>query len=158
MNLRILSALLAVCGFAALRAAAADAPQQGIWETSLKIENYGPRDHLPSKTATRVERACATARDREAEELLKRGDQLGSLNGKCWISESRKDANRAQVKMTCADGSTAEAATRTEPDGSFGYMLVFNIPEQGALAVTATSKKIADVCTKEGTKIPGAGK
>lgn len=159
MNLRF-PCVLAAAAFAAAPAIApaADGEPRGIWETTLKIESFGPRDTLPAKSATRVERECANVRDKDAEALLKRSDELGALKGKCWITDSRKEPNRSQVKMTCSDGTTAEAATRTDPDGSLGYMVVFNIPDQGALSITARSKKIAEVCTPEGTQLPAARK
>ncbi len=48
--------------------------------------------------------------------------------------------------MTCADRTTAEAVSRTAPDGSRGFMLAFNVPQRSALSMTGMSKKIADTC------------
>lgn len=123
-----------------------DTGQPALWETTITTESYGPRDRAPTRTTTRVAKECVKANDKDADELVGKPENMERLKGKCWRSESRQEPGKSQVKMTCADGTTAEVVSRTEPDGSRGFMLVFNVPQQGAMSMTGVSKKISDTC------------
>jgi len=65
---------------------------------------------------------------------------------KCWVASQRAEATRQQVKYACSDSTTAEAATRQNPDGSFGSQIVLNVPEKGGIAITRTMKKAPGKC------------
>ncbi|MDX2219473.1 MAG: hypothetical protein SF172_10655 [Burkholderiales bacterium] len=116
-----------------------------LWETVSRIERYGPRDREP-KVERRVEKQCLGPQQRTADELLQREDMMKRLNTQCWVSEKREDAGRSQMKWACKDGTTAEIATRQPAPNRIGYQVVFNIPQQGALSITAESMKISDTC------------
>jgi len=133
-----------------LPAMAQDPRQPALWETTITTETYGPRDREPARTTTRVTKECVKANDKDAEELLGKPENMERLKGKCWKSASRQEPGKTQVKMTCADGTTAEVVSRTESDGSRGFMLVFNVPQEGALSMTGVSKKISDTCDAGG--------
>lgn len=127
-------------------AIAQDPGQPALWETAITTETYGPRDREAARTTRKVTRECVKVNDKDADELLSKPENLERLKGKCWKSGSRQEPGKSQVKMTCADGTTAEVVSRTEADGSRGFMLVFNVPQQGALSMTGVSKKISDTC------------
>lgn len=137
-------------GVLGLPAMAQDPGQPALWETTITTESYGPRDREPARLSRKVTKECVKVNDKDADELLSKPENLERLKGKCWKSGSRREPGKSQVKMTCADGTTAEAVSRTEPDGSRGFMLVFNVPQEGALSMTGVSKKIADTCDAAG--------
>ena len=137
-------------GALGLPAMAQDSRQPALWETTITTEAYGPRDGEPARTSRKVTKECVKANDKDADELLGKPENAERLKGKCWQSGSRQEPGKSQVKMTCADGTTAEVVSRTEPDGSRGFMLVFNVPQQGALSITGVSKKISDTCDAAG--------
>lgn len=116
-----------------------------LWETVTKIERYGPRDREP-KVERRVEKRCLGPQERSAEEMLKREEMMKRLGTQCWVSGKREEAGRSQVKWACNDGTTAEIATRQPAPNRIGYQVVFNIPQQGALSITAESMRVADTC------------
>ena len=120
--------------------------QPGLWETTITTVSYGPRDKVPASTTTRVTMECFRANEMDADELLGKPESAERLKGSCWKSGSRRETGKSQVKMTCVDGTTAEAVTKIESDGSRGFMLVFNVPQQGATSMTGVSKKISDSC------------
>ena len=147
-----LAVIVGIIGLGALGppAIAQDPGKPALWETTITTESYGPRDRAPARTTTRVAKECVTASDNDAEGLLGKPENMERLQGKCWKSGSRHEPGKTQVKMTCVDGTTAEAVSRTEPDGSRGFMLVFNVPQQGAMSMTGVSKKISDSCDAAG--------
>jgi hypothetical protein len=144
--------IVGIVGLGALvpPAMAQDSGKTALWETTITTETYGPRDRAPARITTQVEKECVMANDKDADKLLGKPENVERLKGKCWESGSRQEPGKVQVKMTCADGTTAEAVSRTEPDGSRGFMLVFNVPQQGALSMTGVSKKISDTCDAAG--------
>ena len=66
--------------------------------------------------------------------------------GKCWIASQRAEPMRQQVKYACSDSTTAETATRQNPDGSFGSQIVVNVPEKGGISITRTMRKAPGKC------------
>lgn len=116
------------------------------WETVARYERYGPKDREPAKVDTRVFKHCSRPQDQSAEELMKQEEMMKRLKTQCWVGEKREEAGRTQVKWACRDGMTAEIATRAESKSRIGYMMVFNVPGQGALSIKAESLKIAETC------------
>jgi hypothetical protein len=145
MKHAVIAAIIAL-GALAPPAMAQDAGKPALWETTITTETYGPRDKTPARVNKRVAKECVAPSDNDAEDLLGKPESVERLQGKCWKSASRQEPGKSQVKMTCVDGTTAEAVSRTEPDGSRGFMLVFNVPQQGAMSMTGVSKKISDNC------------
>ncbi|MBL8516859.1 MAG: hypothetical protein JNM76_07795 [Betaproteobacteria bacterium] len=132
-------------GVVASGARAETPPSFSLWETVSKIERYGPRDREP-KVERRVEKQCLGPKQRNAEDMLKFEDMVKRLSTQCWVSDKREAEGRSQIKWTCKDGTTAEIATRQPAPNRLGYQVVFNIPRQGALSITAESLRIADTC------------
>ncbi len=122
------------------------ASEYSQWETVARYERYGQKDREPAKVDTRVFKHCSRPQDQSAEEVMKQEELMKRLKTQCWVGEKREEAGRSQVKWACRDGMTAEIATRTESAARIGYMMVFNVPGQGALSIKAESLKIADTC------------
>lgn len=116
-----------------------------LWETVFRVERYGPRDREP-KVERRVEKRCLGPQERSGEAVMNREEAMKRLGAQCWVSAKRAEADRSQVKWACKDGSTAEIATRQPAPNRIGYQMVFNIPQQGALSITAESMQVADTC------------
>lgn len=127
-------------------AAQAAPSDYALWENVIKIDRYGPRDSQPAATERRVNKLCLRPQDRTAQALMKQQDVLSRLQGGCWVTQDRQEENRTQVKWACKDGTTAEVATRHPAPNRIGYMVVFNIPNEGAISIQAEAIKIADVC------------
>jgi len=127
-------------------------PDYSLWETVSKIERYGPRDRTPAKVDTRTTKHCLSTRERTADQLMQQEEMMRKMKGRCWVADKREDDTRSQVKWACKDGTTAEIATRIEPPNKLGYMMVFNIPNEGALSITAESMRVADSCMPEAKK------
>jgi hypothetical protein len=125
-----------------------------LWETVSRSERYGPRDRTPAKVETQTFQRCLAPRQVTADELMKNEALMLKLKGNCWITSKREEADRNQVKWACHSGVTAEIATRQPAPNRLGYMLVFNIPNEGAVSVTAESMQVADTC--DPTKPPPA--
>lgn len=147
MRMRIF-ALVSLCGAlpAALASAQTGQSDYSLWENVLKIERYGPRDRTPIATERRVNKLCLRPQDRTAQALMKQEDVLARLRGGCWVTQDRQEADRTQVKWACKDGTTAEVATRQPAPNRIGYMVVFNIPNEGAVSIHAEAIRIAEVC------------
>jgi hypothetical protein len=138
--------LLATAGWAQDAPKTAQAASDySLWETVSRFERFGPRDREP-RVERRVEKSCLGPRERTAEEMLKNEDVMKRLRTQCWVTDKREEAGRSQIKWACRDGTTAEIATRQPAANRIGYQVVFNIPQQGALSITAESLRIADTC------------
>jgi hypothetical protein len=127
-----------------------------LWETVSRSERYGPRDRTPTKVDTQTFRRCLAPRQVSADELMNNEDMMRRLRGNCWISSQRGDADLRQVKWACNSGVTAEIVTRQPAPNRLGYMLVFNIPNEGAVSITAESMQIADSCDPAKYPAPAA--
>lgn len=139
-------ALLSAVASAQSSGSGAAPSDYSMWENVIKIERYGPRDRQPAATERKINRLCLRPQDRTAQALMNQEDALKRLKGACWITQDRKEADRTQVKWACKDGTTAEVATRQPSPNRIGYMVVFNIPNEGALSIQAEAIRIADVC------------
>jgi hypothetical protein len=122
------------------------ATRSGLWETRKLIEQFEPNSTVVKRRTGKVEKECVQPGTNEARSTIINIDALPLSMEKCWKSDARSEGNKTQVKMACKDGTTAEAVSRIEADGSIGFMTVFNIPKEGSITITGTSRKIADAC------------
>lgn len=115
-----------------------------IWVITTVTESASARDAAP-KRERQQELGCfapgavsiSTAADVKLPDEFK---------AKCWMADRRAEPLRQQVKYACGDGITAEAATRQQPDGTFGSQIVLNVPEKGGISITRTMRKSPGKC------------
>jgi len=126
-------------------AGAAAAVQGEPWLVTTLYEFYGAKEREPSKRERKQSVVCA--RNGSIDVVSAANAELpADYKDQCWVSDRRAEPTRQQVKYACKDGTTAEAATRREQDGSFGSQIVMNVPDKGAISITRTMRKVAGVC------------
>jgi len=126
-------------------AGAAAAVQGEPWLVTTLYEFYGAKEREPSKRERKQSVVCA--RNGSIDVVSAANAELpADYKDQCWVSDRRAEPARQQIKYACKDGTTAEAATRREQDGSFGSQIVMNVPDKGAISITRTMRKVAGVC------------
>ncbi len=116
-----------------------------LWSVSTTQESSGSRLGDPAKRDNQQFAVCYP-RGTVGLDSVANAELPEELSSKCWLSDKRTEPNRQQTKYTCRDGITAEIATRREADGSFGSMVVVNLPDKGGIAVTRTMRRMQGTC------------
>jgi hypothetical protein len=116
-----------------------------LWSVSTVKEFSGSRLSEPAKRENQQYAVCYP-RGTVGLESAANAELPEELSSKCWLSDKRTETNRQQTKYACRDGITAEIATRRELDGSFGSMVVVNLPDKGGIAVTRTMRRMQGSC------------
>ena len=125
-----------------------------LWSVSTVKEFSGSSSGVPPKRENQQFAVCYP-RGSVGLESAANAELPEELSSKCWLSDKRTEATRQQTKYTCRDGITAEIATRREVDGSFGSMVVVNLPDKGGIAVTRTMRRMQGTCDAS-VKLPVA--
>ncbi len=148
-GLPVLASAQAAAGTGSPPAAGAAAAAQGEpWLVTTLYEFYGAKEREPSKRERKQSVVCA--RNGSIDVVSAANAELpADYKDQCWVSDRRAEPARQQIKYACKDGTTAEAATRREPDGSFGSQIVMNVPDKGAISITRTMRKVTGVCDPE---------
>ncbi|MEP7157341.1 MAG: hypothetical protein ABI905_16285 [Betaproteobacteria bacterium] len=115
-----------------------------IWAVTTVTDFVGARDTTP-KREKQQELGCFAP----GEVTVAKAAEIQlpiEFRGRCWIASQRAEPLRQQVKYACSDSTTAETATRQNPDGSFGSQIVVNVPEKGGISITRTMRKAPGKC------------
>lgn len=142
-----LMASLAMAVNAQAGAAPAPAPPESgeRWEVKTLVEYYGPKDRVPSKSNRETRTVCLKAGSVDLSAALNTELQANIGRG-CHLGDKRSEENRAQIKFVCANGATAEAATRRESDGSFSSQIVANLPQEWAISIQRNVRRLGGSC------------
>lgn len=115
------------------------------WEVRTLVEYYGPKDRAPSKANRETKTVCLKAGTVDLSSAL--NTELPANIGRgCHLGDKRSEENRAQIKFVCANGATAEAATRRESDGSFSSQIVANLPQEWAISIQRNVRRLGGTC------------